>query len=352
MKDIARMALQNGMIIAEDITGHDQQVIFPKGTNVDEQVIAKLARHSIMVVRIMEKIDFATTHFEKVRISEGFLRFQNAYNICFDEFKKRMELLVNNQVAIDPVFLLNIHHTISSVVPSSAQLLDYLYNMVPGEDTLTYAHFLNSALIAGVLADWMSLSPAEKGILILSAFYYDVGKLKIPSEILWKPERLSFPEYKLIRRHTEFGYEIVKNMRLDKNIISAILMHHERCDGSGYPNRLRKEEINVYAKFIAIIDAYEAMTSPRTYRQSLTPLQVIDRFEKEGYDKYDEFLLRAILKRIADTQIGLMVKLSDDSIWEIFVINPAALSRPILKQDNKDFLDLNTRPDLQIVSIH
>lgn len=352
MKDVARMALQKGMILAEDITGHDNQVIFPKGTEVDEQVIAKLARHSIMVVRIMEKIDFATTHFEKVRISEGFLRFQNAYNICFEEFKHRMSMLVTHQVAIDPVFLLNIHHTISSVVPSSTQLLDYLYNMIPNEETLTYAHFLNSALIAGVFADWMSLSPAEKGILILSAFYYDVGKLKIPENILWKSERLTFEEYTLIRQHTVFGYEMLKDMRLDKHIINSILMHHERCDGTGYPNRLKKEDIDVYPKFIAIIDAYEAMTSPRTYRQSLTPLQVIDKFEKEGYQKYDEFLLRAILKRIADSQIGLMVKLSDESIWEIFVINPAALSRPILKRNNNEFLDLSTRPDLQISSIH
>ena len=78
----------------------------------------------------------------------------------------------------------------------------------------------------------------------------------------------------------------------------------------------------------------------------------IDKFEKEGYQKYDEFLLRAILKRIADSQIGLMVKLSDESIWEIFVINPAALSRPILKRNNNEFLDLSTRPDLQISSIH
>lgn len=352
MKDIARMALQNGMILAEDITGHDNQVIVAKGTKVDEQIIAKLARYSIMVVPIMEKIDFATTHFEKIRMSEGFLRFQNAYNICFDEFKSRMELLLQTQAPIDPVFLLNIHHTISSVVSSGTQLLDYLYNMVPGEDTLTYAHFLNSALIAGVFADWMSFTPAKKGILILSAFYYDVGKLKLPNELLWKPERLSFEEYKLIRTHTELGYELVKNMQLDKHIVNSILSHHERCDGTGYPNRLKSEDIDEYAKFIAIIDAYEAMTSPRSYRQSLTPLQVIDRFEREGYTKYDESLLRAILKRIADTQIGLMVKLSDDSIWEIFVINPVNLSRPILKQDNKEFLDLNTRPDLQIVSIH
>lgn len=352
MKDVARMALQNGMILAEDITGHDNKVIIPKGTEVDEEVIAKLSRYSIMVVRIMEKIDFATTHFEKVRISEGFLRFQNAYNICFEEFKLRVNTLVTQKVPIDPVFLLNIHHTISSVVPTGAMLLDYLYNMVPNEETLTYSHFLNSALIAGVIADWMSLSPAEKGILILSAFYYDIGKLQIPPEILWKSERLTFKEYNLIRQHTVFGYEILKDMRLDRHIINAILMHHERCDGTGYPNRLNRDQIDVYAKFIAIIDAYEAMTSPRTYRQSLNPLQVIDRFEKEGYRKYDEFVLRAILKRIADSQIGLMVKLSDDSIWEIFVINPASLSRPILKRNNNEFLDLSKRPDLEITSIH
>ncbi|MDE7429964.1 MAG: hypothetical protein K2N00_12020, partial [Lachnospiraceae bacterium] len=80
MKDVARMTLENGMVIGEDVYNYQNELIFPKDTVVDEKVIKKLARHSIICVPIKEDIDFATTHFEKVRLSKEFKTFQLTYN--------------------------------------------------------------------------------------------------------------------------------------------------------------------------------------------------------------------------------------------------------------------------------
>lgn len=352
MKDIARIALQPGMVIGKDIYNYHNDLLYPAGTKIDEAVIAKLARHSIMAVSIMEDIDFATTHFEKIRLSEGFRNFELQYNHCLIAYRNVMNNFVSNTVPIDLQFLMSIYHTLVSFVPNNTLLLDYLYNMIPNEDELTHTHCLNSALIAGVFADWLSMSPSDKEILVLSGFFYDIGKLKLPYELLWKPGRLTDIEYATIKTHPILGYEMSRTQGLNPHILNAIFMHHERCDGTGYPSGLKKEQIDIFARYIAIIDAYEAMTSARTYRHSLTPLQVISRFEQEGLHRYDELILRPILKRIADSQIGLTVKLSDDSTWEIFVINPAKLSRPILKRNEIEFLNLCERPDLEIVSIH
>ena len=127
---------------------------------------------------------------------------------------------------------------------------------------------------------------------------------------------------------------------------------HERCDGSGYPSRLRGDKIDVFAKYIAIIDSYEAMTSARTYRQSLNPFQVIANFEKAGFDKYDETIIRPILSHIASTQIGFSVRLSDDTEAEISSINEEHLSRPLLKTKKGETIDLNNLPELEIVAIY
>ena len=94
------------------------------------------------------------------------------------------------------------------------------------------------------------------------------------------------------------------------------------------------------------------MPSARTYRQSLNPFQVIANFEKAGFDKYDESIIRPILSHIAHTQIGFSVRLSDDSEAEINLINKDHLSRPVLKNKAGELLDLSTLPDLEIVAIY
>ena len=122
-------------------------------------------------------------------------------------------------------------------------------------------------------------------------------------------------------------------------------------DGSGYPSRLRSDKIDIYAKYIAIIDAYEAMTSARTYRVSLNPFQVIANFEKDGYVKFDEDILKPILSHIAATQLGFTVRLTDDTEGKIVRINQDSLTRPVLNTGEAE-IDLAMKPDLDIAAIY
>ena len=111
---------------------------------------------------------------------------------------------------------------------------------------------------------------------------------------------------------------------------------------------MKGAKIDVFARYVAIIDTYIAMASPRTYRNALTPLQILGNFEKD-IQKYDSELLIPLMKRIADAQIGSTVQLNDESVWEVFVIHPGKLSRPILKDENSKILDLMENPQLEIV---
>jgi HD-GYP domain-containing protein (c-di-GMP phosphodiesterase class II) len=147
------------------------------------------------------------------------------------------------------------------------------------------------------------------------------------------------------------GFNLLKDQNLNEHVLKATLMHHERCDGSGYPSKLRGNQIDVFAKHIAIIDAYEAMTSARTYRQSLNPFQVIANFERDGYVKYEESILRPILTHIATTQLGFTVRLDNDKEAQIMQINEKYLSRPLLKSGDK-IINLAEEPDLNIISIY
>lgn len=351
MKDVARMALENGMVIGEDIYNYKSELIIPKDTTVDEKVIKKLALHSIICVPVKEEIDYATTHFEKVRLSKAFQTFQLTYNNLMPIYAKLMNGFVETGVWKSTTQLRDIYTKLAACAGTGESLLDFLYNMLPREDTMTHAHCLNSALIAGVFGTWWELSQEDLMLLIQCAFFYDIGKLRLPQELLWKSDKLTDLEFTRLKTHTMLGFELLKDQSLDEHVIKATLMHHERCDGSGYPSRLKGDKIDIFAKYIAVIDAYEAMTSIRTYRQSLNPFQVIENFEREGYEKFERAILEPILYHIAATQLGFMVRLSDDTEAKIMNLNKDNLSRPLLKLEDGSLLDLSKKPDLTIAAI-
>jgi HD-GYP domain-containing protein (c-di-GMP phosphodiesterase class II) len=353
MKVIARMELKPGMITAEDVLNYKNEIIVSANTKITDTIIEKLARQSIMVVPIKEEIDFATTHFEKVRLSEGFKAFESNYNIYFPVFKSLMLNAVNGTQPIKMEQLMEVYRNIIVNAKSGELLLDYLYNMLPGEDDMTHAHCLNSALLAGVFGTWLALSNEDINLLIQCAFVYDIGKLSIPYQILWKPERLTSEEYRMVMQHTTIGHDFLKSAgNFNEHILNATLQHHERCDGTGYPRALKDTEIDRFAKYIAIIDTYEAMTSPRAYRKKLNPFQIIANYENEGFIRYDMGALKSILSHIAHSQLGFNVQLNSGAIGEVILINEKSLSRPLIKlNDSNLLLDLSEYKQVHIVSV-
>lgn len=351
MKDIARMALTPGMEIGADVYNYHNELIVSAGTKVDANVIHKLARHSIVCVSVKEDVDYAVTHFEKVRLSKDFAVFEETYMRMMPIYKEMMYKFVWQGIPFEIYDLMQVYSSIHQSLVHPEKLLDYLYNMLPMEDDLTYAHCLNSALIAGHFASWFSLSQEETDLLIQCAFFYDIGKLKLPNSLIWKPAKLTDDEFETVKTHTLLGFQMLQNFHLDSHVLQAALMHHERYDGSGYPSKLHDTEIDIYARYIAIIDAYEAMTSARTYRQTLNPFQVIDIFEKDAY-KYDRELLNPILFRLASHMVGLNVLLSDDRIAEVIMINQSHMGRPLLRAQSGEFIDLIALRYLSIKGIY
>ena len=125
--------------------------------------------------------------------------------------------------------------------------------------------------------------------------------------------------------------------------MNAALMHHERCDGKGYPLGLPAEKIDMYAKIVSIADVYDAMTAARVYRGPLCPFKVIEIFEHEGLQKYDTKFIMTFLENVVNTYISNTVRLSDGREGTVFFINKQKLSRPILKTQN-GYIDLSKEP--------
>ena len=128
-------------------------------------------------------------------------------------------------------------------------------------------------------------------------------------------------------------------------------MHHERCDGSGYPGHLTTNEIDNYAMIVAVADVYDAMTAARSYRAPLCPFQVIENFEKDGLSKYMPKYILTFLERIANTYQSQRVLLSNGQSANIVFLNKQKLSRPMVQLNDNSCIDLSTAGDLHIQAL-
>jgi HD-GYP domain-containing protein (c-di-GMP phosphodiesterase class II) len=342
------MELQPGMILGEDVVNYGT-LVYPADTKIDNMIIEKINRYpSIMCVTIKEDIDFASTHYEKIRLNDKFKQFEQAHAEALFQYKTMMYRFIQDGIKIPDDFFYGLYYKVTAFLPHSTALLDYLYNLVPNEDELTFTQSLNSALLAGTFADWISMNEEAKKTMILCGFYYDIGKLKLPYEILWKPGLLTEEEFAKVREHTLIGYDTLRGININPHVKNTALQHHERMDGSGYPFRFYGTNIDIYARYFAIIDSYTAMASPRSYRSAYTPLQILGIFE-QSMEKFDVELLLPLMKRIADAQISSTVVLNDDTVWEVLVIHPNKFSRPILKNNHNQIIDLIEHPELEII---
>lgn len=137
---------------------------------------------------------------------------------------------------------------------------------VETRDPYTAGHQLNVALIAREIGKKMNLTKTEIHDLWIAAMLHDIGKIYVPSEFLARPGHLTEMEFNILKQHPQMGYNILKHIEFSSPIAEIVLQHHERCNGSGYPNGLSHKEIRPEARIIAVADVVEAMSAHRPYR--------------------------------------------------------------------------------------
>jgi len=174
--------------------------------------------------------------------------------------------------------------------------IDTISKIVEAKDPYTAEHQKNVSQIATFIAREMKL-PQDKieGIRIASLIH-DIGKISVPTEILSKSTTLSDIEFSLIKVHSQIGYDILKSIDFSYPVASVILQHHERLDGSGYPNNLKGDEILLEAKIIGVADVVEAMSSHRPYRPALGIDAALEEISKNKAILYDSKVVDACLK--------------------------------------------------------
>jgi PAS domain S-box-containing protein/putative nucleotidyltransferase with HDIG domain len=208
----------------------------------------------------------------------------------FDEEEVRLLEELANDLAYGIITLRGRieHEQHASILRQSLeQSIQTIAGTVEARDPYTAGHQRRVAELATAIARQMNLPEEQVNGIHLAAIIHDLGKIQIPAEILSKPSRLNDIEYMLIKMHPQAGYDILKDVKFPWPIADIVLQHHERLDGSGYPQGLKGDQILLESKIMAVADVVEAMTTHRPYRPAMGILAALSELERGRASAYD-----------------------------------------------------------------
>jgi len=212
-----------------------------------------------------------------------------------------------------------------------------------GFDEYTYTHSINVSLLAILLGKHLELDKPTLLKLGLAGMYHDVGKARIPEAILNKPGKLTEAEFQVMKAHPLEGYKImVDQPDLDPEILRAVVEHHERFDGTGYPRALIGDAIGRFSRIIAVVDVYDALTSRRVYKDAMVPAKALGVMYQWRDKDYPPHAIENFIRCIGVFPVGSFVKLSGGEFGIVANVNPQRPTKPEVKV----VMDAKMRPQI------
>ena len=218
-------------------------------------------------------------------------------------------------------------------------------------DDYTFVHCINVSVLSLAIGRQLNFSRMDLQELGVGALLHDLGKMRIPNKILNKPGKLTQQEFNEVKRHPEYGMEILEKSRgISRRAKLISLQHHERHDGSGDPAGLTGDEIDRYSRLVAIVDVYDAVTSVRCYKNSMPPHEGIKIIYQGSQKEFSKEMVDKFIEAVGIYPVGTLVQMDTGEIGIVFATNPKNLLRPkvfILYQNDHRQLETPLEVDLR-----
>lgn len=198
-------------------------------------------------------------------------------------------------------------------------------------DNYTYVHSVNVAILAALIGQQLSFNAKNLRDLTLGAMLHDIGKRFIPAEILNKSSNLTPGEFEIIKKHPLLGEEMLRKANLSGEVLSIIRHHHERWDGTGYPDGISRNAITLNAQIVAVADVFDALVSDRPYRKGLPPYYALELVIAGSGGDFNEEVVRNLFRCLVLYPEGSIVTLNTGEVGVVIGVQRMNPSRPILK---------------------
>lgn len=353
-----------GCLLTKDVMGNAIHPLIPADTVVEPIHIRVLQRFRIQTVTIAPRLvngelfkaqEKETSEIEDRTQAEDEDRsawtFYDYYADAVKQTKVITDRLIEtNQLELEPVRKLL--HPLLTHPDDRKRILLKLHHYTDKHQYI-YHHMVAMAVIASSLAMKMGYGEGDQLKVGLAAYLSDMGMFRDGVSFYLKEAKLTDEEFEQVKKHPVTSYRLIEHVpHLSKDIKLAVLQHHERLDGSGYPLGLKQEKIHPFANIIAVSDTFHAMTSERLYRRKQSPYKVVEELLQRLAGILDMKAIDALIQDYLSLEIGMKVRLSNRDQGTIVFINDANPARPFVKQEEEDkIIDLNEHRDLYIEEV-
>lgn len=331
--------LTSEMVLEQDVYTRSGNLLVSGGTKLTSALISKLLEFGIKSVSIKdirpENADYKA--FEK--------KYEESVDKIKDSFK-----IARYQQTVNISEFENVVDGLLDKAKSGRGVLSYM-KLIEQKDEYTLQHSINVSIAAMLMGKWLNYSEEDIKTLGTAAILHDIGKLFIPDSILNKSGRLNEAEFKIMKNHPMLGYKLLKDSNInDDAVLTAVLTHHERFNGNGYPLKLKGYKISEFARIIAICDVFDAVTSNRAYKQKENPLEGLKIIFDDSYNGLDPYLCKVFLNNVIMAYCGSKAVLNDGSVGKIIKIIPEHPTKPWVAVDD-GLCDLQYSKDKEIIDI-
>ncbi len=331
MRRVSPGMARPGMILAKGILGSNGQILLRAGVEIKTQYLGYLKGLGIEYIYIRDNrindVQVDDIIMEETRQQARALIktvMQNAKSSLAPNLKTKSLNIYNGEIVRTVVKI------VEELLENEAMMVQLID--IRARDEYLFAHSVNCAVMATLVAVKMKYNPAELKCLATGALLHDLGMVAVPEDILNKRESLTGDERKTIERHPLYGYEIFKKTSIFNAYAgTVILQHHERFQGQGYPHGLTGPKINPMAQVVGIVDAYDALTSERPYRKAYPTHKAVEMLMSRGEECFDLKILQSFLSVIAAYPLGFHVVLSSGESGLVIANNPDFTLRPIVR---------------------
>jgi HD-GYP domain-containing protein (c-di-GMP phosphodiesterase class II) len=276
-----RALKQIGLQLIDELGQITEPVVLDDLSRLDIPGLDELAHHLLVVPLIREGVPFGLI-FGADKLDDSHISSIDS-KLC-SSLASTMSIFLQNAMLYEDMqsmFLGTLHALTSSI---------------DAKDSYTHGHSERVALMSRSLAKAAGLDDFTCERIYVSGLVHDVGKIGVPESVLCKPGRLTFEEFELIKQHPEIGAKILQDIRQMHDLIPGVLYHHERWDGNGYPHRLAGKDIPLFGRVIGLADAFDAMSTNRTYRRALKHEDVMAEIERCAGTQFDPELAKVFLQ--------------------------------------------------------
>ncbi|MBO9605688.1 MAG: HD-GYP domain-containing protein [Paenibacillaceae bacterium] len=240
-------------------------------------------------------------------------------------------------------------HVVSNILRITEQPDLYeLFVSIQANDAYDSRHHVGVGIVASLIGRWIKLEERDLLQLATAATLHDIGKIRVPQHILNKRDRLSEQEFEVVKQHTVWGYELIREtVGTSHRQALVALQHHERLDGSGYPLGLQGDKIDLFSRIVAVADVFHAMMSTRVYKDRSPFYEVLREMRDNAFGSFDPQIAHLFYHRVMHSLLGNEVSLTDGRTGVIVLLNQQNPLHPLVRVED-DFVDLSRTSELQI----